>query len=167
MSIVVIGLQKRYTKTEVGESWSLVKYDVYWLKNKWWWQVKFSCYRIKIPGIHFKDQNNEQYLSSNRTIIKQYLNDKQWNRKIPDPTELMKWCRRTFIHQMSRMWINFGKAKGDFFNRVHSDQMILKIVRQEGWVAWAVAKSNSRGASSDGSHNGQAGRLDRREAGPQ
>jgi hypothetical protein len=25
--------------------------------------------RIKIPGIHFQDQNNEQYSNSNQTIV--------------------------------------------------------------------------------------------------
>ncbi len=37
------------------------------------------------------------------------------------------------------------KAKGDYQDRIHSDQMVLVIVKQVGWTAWAVAKGNSGG----------------------
>ncbi len=61
---------------------------------------------------------------------------------------------------------NCMKAKGDYQNRVHSDQMVLVIVRWGGWKARAVAKSNSRGPPgwrllrSDSSREGQTGMLD-------
>jgi hypothetical protein len=36
------------------------------------------------------------------------------------------------------------KAKGDYTDRVHSDQMVLRIVRQGSWTIRAVGKGNSR-----------------------
>jgi hypothetical protein len=58
-----------------------------------------------------------------------------------------------------------ASQKGDYLDWVHSGQMVFEIVRWRIWAAWAVAKSNSRGPSSlsplrsDGSRDGQAGRL--------
>jgi hypothetical protein len=52
----------------------------------------------------------------------------------------------------------YMKAKGDYQDRVHSDQMVIVIVRREAEPAGA--ESNSRGASglsplrSDGSPDG-------------
>ncbi len=63
----------------------------------------------------------------------------------------------------------FMQAKGDYLNWVHSDQIVLEIVRRGGWAALMVAKSNARGPSgsgplgSDGSRDGQAERLDYHE----
>ncbi len=38
---------------------------------------------------------------------------------------------------------NCMKAKGDDQDRVHSDQMVLVIVSEEGWTSWAVAKGKT------------------------
>jgi hypothetical protein len=37
------------------------------------------------------------------------------------------------------------KAKGDYQDRVHSDQIVLVKVMRGGWTAWAVANSKQRG----------------------
>ncbi len=39
------------------------------------------------------------------------------------------------------------KAKGDYQDRVHSDQMVLVIARWGGWTVWAVAKGKIRGTT--------------------
>jgi hypothetical protein len=39
---------------------------------------------------------------------------------------------------------NCMKAKGVCPDRVHSDQMVLGMVRRGGWTAWAVAKGTKK-----------------------
>jgi hypothetical protein len=39
----------------------------------------------------------------------------------------------------------YKQAKGDYLNRVNLDQMVLEIVRWEGWAAWVVAKKQIKG----------------------
>jgi hypothetical protein len=58
------------------------------------------------------------------------------------------------------------QAKEGYLNQVHSDQMVFKIVRletepREQWLkATQGGPSGSSPLRSDGSHDGQAGRLD-------
>jgi hypothetical protein len=59
------------------------------------------------------------------------------------------------------------KAKVDYLNQVHSDQLVLEIIRQEAepreqWPKTTQGESSgSSPLRSDGSSDGQAGRLDR------
>jgi hypothetical protein len=60
----------------------------------------------------------------------------------------------------------YMKAKEDYPDRVHFDQMVLWVVRRGGWTAWAVAKGNLRPPDSsplksDSFRDGQAWRLNR------
>jgi hypothetical protein len=58
------------------------------------------------------------------------------------------------------------RTKGDYQNQVHSDPMVLKIVRQEAGLCERWQKATQGGPSgssplrSGGSRDGQAGRLD-------
>ncbi len=65
------------------------------------------------------------------------------------------------------------KAKGDYLNLVYSDQMVFEIVRREtDWLerwpkatqGWGGGTSGLSPLRSDVSCDGQAGRLDHREA---
>jgi hypothetical protein len=85
-----------------------------------------------------------------------------------------------YIYVETALQMNLGgtqgefymQAKWDYLNRVHSDQMVLKIVRQMGLCQpceqWPKAtQGRPSGYSplrSDGSCDGQAGRLDCCEA---
>ncbi len=57
----------------------------------------------------------------------------------------------------------YMKVKGYYLNRVHSDQMVLEIVRRKAALCVLWPKATKSGLSlliSDGSCDGQAGRLD-------
>jgi hypothetical protein len=79
----------------------------------------------------------------------------------------IKYAETVLKWSSGRNWReNCMKAKGDYQVQIHSDQMVLVIVRRGGWINWAMAKGNSRGAirlkttQMYGSRDGLAGRLD-------
>ncbi len=65
-----------------------------------------------------------------------------------------------------------GNLLASYLDWAHSDQMVLEIVRWGGWALWMLAKIKSRVAirpssplRSDGSCDGQAGRLEQVSSG--
>ncbi len=79
----------------------------------------------------------------------------------------IKYSETVLKWSSGRNWReNCMKAKGDYQDQIHSDQMVQVIVRWGGWINWAMAKGNSRGAirlkttQINGSRDGQAWRLD-------
>ncbi len=130
-----------------------------------------SVHGIKIPGIHLLDQNNEQESNGNLDNAWKIINKTEYqisNRIENHQSTIFKYVRRPCSNWISD-WTQrefYMQAKEGYLNQVHSDQMVFKIVRletepREQWLkATQGGPSGSSPLRSDGSHDGQAGRLD-------
>ncbi len=131
LTIVLIGLWKPYTKTEVGAD--IEMYNIYCKACN-----EVVDNGIKTPGIHFQDRiySNEN-IQTLTELMKQYCRIYNWctilNKQNPSLWKLKGNSRG--------IWM---KAKGDYQDRVHSYQMVFVIVRQGSWTAWPVAKGKPR-----------------------
>jgi hypothetical protein len=117
--------------------------------QKWYWnEMKWYC--------SDNNQINQTMAQNIKSLNEQNLDNVQYKTIRPS----YKWGSGE-----SQVGV-YMKATWDYQDQVHSDQMVLMIVREGGWTTWAIAKSNSKGLSgssplkSDSSHDGQAGRLD-------
>jgi hypothetical protein len=93
---------------------------------------------IEIPGINFQDQKYKMW------ILEQEQN--YWNNS-KEYTFYAQQTESVMYYESSKgtqegIWM---KAKGDYQDRVHSDQIVLVKVMRGGWTAWAVANSKQRG----------------------
>ncbi len=121
-------------------------YDVYWLKVA----DDVTNLGIKIPGIH---AHGQKYSNDTWKIIwKQWMKQ---NMQSIFKQEIVQWtvhmCRYCPTNESQGelkgyFRVFYMQAKGDYMNWIHSDQVVLEIVRRGGLSP----------LRSDGSHDGQA-----------
>ncbi len=125
---------------EVGEScdvWCLMTQSCRWINQFKDWNTWNT-----FPGS--ENSNDNKWTIIGKSWMKQ--NMQSWME------QNFNSAQYSYIHSDHPTNESQGKLKGFFLHasqggcldQVHSDQMVLKIVKEGGWAMWAVAKSNSR-----------------------